>query len=79
MFNFVLKDHNMSLCFPVDRDIFSTKMGQWLEENNIDYRISSFDEDMATDKNYQLHTVYIIESIDFFYEEDIVAFKLRWS
>ena len=74
MFNFILKEHNMGLCFPVEQNISETKKGRWLQENNIDYRISSFDETMALNSHNELHNVYIIESFEFFNEEDMIAF-----
>jgi len=81
VFNFILKDHGISLCFPVEMDITSTNKGKWLEENNIDYKISSFEEDMAaspTNNGYDVHAVYIIECLQFCNEADMIAFKLRW-
>lgn len=79
MFNFILEDHDVGLCFPVEQNITETKMGRWLSENDINYKISSFEEDYAMNSNNNLHAVYIIESLEFFSEEDMIAFKLRWS
>ena len=79
MIKMVLKEHGISLGFPVDVVFEDTEKGLWLKENNIDYRVIEFEDIVAMNIDGNLHDAIIVERIDFFNEEDFTAFKLRWS
>lgn len=76
----ILKDHGIKdICFPRDCIFKETEKGLWLDDNNVDYRVSTFEESIALNIDDDLEKVIIIKSIDFFNEVDFTAFKLRWS
>lgn len=80
MFNMILTDHNINVvCIPLEKIFEDTRYGKWLTENNVNYRVSLCHRDVAWNKEFGLHDVIMINSIEFFTEEDFIAFKLQWS
>jgi len=76
----ILEKHGVkNICFSSNGIFDDTKIGIWLNNNNIDYRISLFEDVIATDNQGNLHCAIVVESIEFFSDEDFTAFKLRWS
>ena len=79
MVNLRLSRHNIRFSFFADRLITESEIGKWLEENNIDYKINEFSENDMVYLDGKLRFVCIIDSMMFYSEEDMMAFKLRWA
>lgn len=74
-----LSEHNIIFNFFYDRLITESETGKWLDENNIDYKINDFSESSVLIIDGECRMVCGIDSMLFYNEEDIIAFKLRWA
>lgn len=70
-----LEIHDIDFCYPSDVDITNSEIGKWLSDNKIDYKVVTHN---LVHRNLVFDVMRIIELL-FYNEEDVVAFKLRWS
>jgi len=68
-----LEDHGIKFLYPTNQEITDSVIGMWLSDNKIDYKVVSH-----THLN-RLFDLMLINELQFYNEEDVVAFKLRWS
>ena len=80
MIFFDLRKHNIDFFIPDDMDITETEIGSWLNENNIEYKVTKFRGiNIGEVILLGLFSGVVVTDLQFFSEEGVVAFKLRWA
>lgn len=71
-----LQDHNIDFTYHYKMNIEDSEVGTWLKDNKIKYCVTTSG---YTKINPAYEDIIVINELQFFKEEDMVAFKLRWS
>ena len=73
-----LEKHNITFEYDFGLHVSESEIGKWLLENHIDYKVVNFNS-VYPRRSLSEPPLLGISEMQFYNEEDVVAFKLRWA